>query len=166
MIDSVAASCMPASVQAGQSSQCTANVTGTGAFSSNVQWAVEPSGIGSISSDGTFIGAAVGTATITGTSAQDPSKSGTTSVTVTPVTGIIALTVLDLPPGANASVSVSGPGGYSAQETGSQNLQNLALGTYTLKASSVHFGNYSYLPTTSSVTVNVANSTPVSASVD
>ncbi len=113
--------------------------------------------------------------------ASAESSSGTLAITVanpTPgggpsnaapfqvVAGTLSISVADLPGGANAAISVSGPGGYSSQVTGSQTLQNLSYGSYTITASSVHFGTNTYLPVTASTTVNIPNGTVVDAKVD
>lgn len=84
-IISVTVTCSPATIIFGQTSQCSATVTGTGNFSSGVTWMASA---GTISSSGLFTppsgGAATLQATITATSTQDTSKSGTTTVTVNP----------------------------------------------------------------------------------
>jgi acid phosphatase len=80
-ISSVAPSCSPDTITTGATSQCTANIQGTGSFSSAITWSV--SGGGTISSAGLYTApASAVTATITATSTQDPSKSGTAAVTV------------------------------------------------------------------------------------
>ena len=89
-----------------------------------------------------------------------------TSFTVSATTGTLAISVVDLPSGANAAITVSGPSGFSTTVTGSQTLQNLAFGTYTVTPSSVHYGNYTYSPTTGSVSINIANTAPVTSNVD
>ena len=84
-ITSVAASCSPSTIQSGQTSQCSASVTGTGSFSSLVTWTAS---LGSISPSGLFTAPVVTSSTmvtITATSTQDSSKSGTAIVTVLPV---------------------------------------------------------------------------------
>lgn len=70
-----------ATVVNGSSQQYTANVQGTNSPSQAVTWAI--SGAGSISSTGLATGAA-GTYTVTATSVQDPTKSGTETFTVLP----------------------------------------------------------------------------------
>ena len=82
-VSSVAASCTPTSVPTGQTSQCSAVVSGTGSYSTSVTWSVSPTSIGTVSSSGVFKPASVGTATITATSTQDSTKSGNATVTVT-----------------------------------------------------------------------------------
>lgn len=85
-ITSVTAFCSPSTVQYGQSSQCSATVMGTGNFSSAVTWTAST---GSISSSGVFNAPSAGNVsllvTVTATSTQDTSKSGTATITVNPV---------------------------------------------------------------------------------
>ena len=91
-ITSVSASCKPTSLQTGATSQCTAAVTGTGGYSSAVTWSVAtvPSGnstVGTINNAGLYTApGAVPTpnlVSITATSTEDTTKSGSTSVTIT-----------------------------------------------------------------------------------
>lgn len=78
-ITSVSASCTPASIQTGQTSQCSATVAGTGDYSSAVTWSATN---GTITATGVFTPTAAGTATINATSTQDSTKSGSAAVTV------------------------------------------------------------------------------------
>ena len=84
-ITSVTVSCSPATILYGQTSQCSATVTGTGNFSSGVTWMASA---GTISSSGLFMAPSGGVTslqvTITATSTQDTSKSGTATVVVNP----------------------------------------------------------------------------------
>jgi hypothetical protein len=80
-ITSITVSCDPASVQTGQTSQCTAKVVGTGSYSSSVTWS---SSAGSINSSGLLTApSTAGSATVTATSTQDSTKAGSTVVTIT-----------------------------------------------------------------------------------
>ncbi len=80
-VTSVTASCSPATVQAGQMSQCTATVSGTGTYNTAVTWSASE---GSINSAGLFTAPnSTGSSTITATSVQEMSQSGAASVTVT-----------------------------------------------------------------------------------
>jgi len=82
-VTSVTVTCSPASIQTGQTSQCTAAVTGTGSYSSAVTWAATPANMGTVNSAGLYTASATaGTATVTATSAQDASKSGSATITV------------------------------------------------------------------------------------
>lgn len=80
-ITSVSASCAPASIQIGQTAQCTASVTGTGTYNTAVTWSASP---GSINPSGLFTApTSAGSVTITATSVEDTSKSAIASLTVT-----------------------------------------------------------------------------------
>jgi len=81
-ITSVSVSCSPSSVQVNQTSKCSAVVAGTGNFSSSVTWSVDN---GSIDQMGNYTApASATTAHVKATSVQDSTKSGMTSITVTP----------------------------------------------------------------------------------
>ena len=84
-ITSVTVTCSPSTILYGQTSQCLATVMGTGAFSSGVTWMASA---GTISSSGLFTAPSGGVVslqvTVTATSMQDSSKSGTATVTVNP----------------------------------------------------------------------------------
>jgi len=99
-ITSVTASCSPSTVASGLTSNCSASVMGTGNFSSTVTWTTSA---GQISSAGVLTAPIVtgnSTVTVTATSAQDSSKSGTAMVTVTPTQGAnnVAPIVVDAGP--------------------------------------------------------------------
>jgi len=80
-ITSVSLSCNPTSIAGTQTSQCAATVSGTGNYSSAVTWSATA---GTISNSGFFTAASnSGTITVTAKSAQDPTKSGTTTITIT-----------------------------------------------------------------------------------
>ena len=59
-------------------------------------------------------------------------------------TGNLQLTVEGLPSNAEAAVSVTGPEDYSTAVTGSQTLQNLRTGSYTVSAETVSHQGLSY----------------------
>ncbi len=127
-ITSVAVSCTPASLQTGQTSQCSATVTGTGSYSSAVTWSVSPSSMGSISSAGIFTSSATGTATITATSAQDSTKSGSSTVTVSAPPTITSVNVScspsTVPEGENSqcTATVQGTGNFDPTVTWTASL--------------------------------------------
>jgi len=84
-ITAVTVTCLPSPIQSGQQNQCNATVTGTGSFLTDVTWQANG---GSISTAGVFTAPVVlspTTFTITATSSQDTSKSGTATVVVNPV---------------------------------------------------------------------------------
>jgi len=118
-VTSVSISCSPTSVQSGQTSQCSATVTGTGSYNSSVTWSASA---GTINSSGLFTApAAAATVTVTATSTEDTSKSGNTSVTVTtaPPT-ITSVSVSCSPPSvetgqtSQCAATVTGTGSYSS----------------------------------------------------
>lgn len=83
-ITAVSVSCTAASIQVGQTDQCSATVSGTGNYSSAVSWSAVS---GTISSSGLYTAPATvpasGSDTVTAASTEDSTKSGTYSVTVT-----------------------------------------------------------------------------------
>jgi hypothetical protein len=92
---------------------------------------------------------------------------GTTTsagVTYTVGTGALSVTVSGLPGGVNASVTVSGPGGFVQTLTGSQMLSGLAPGSYAVSAAAVTSGSSTYNPTPTSQTASVTSGTTASAS--
>ena len=113
----------PATITTAQTSQATATVMGTGAFSTGVTWSVSPTGIGAISAAGLFTPSMTGTATITATSTEDKTKSGSATVTVNAVPAITAVTVTVSPATittaqtAQATATVTGTGAYSSTVT-------------------------------------------------
>ncbi len=80
--------------------------------------------------------------------------------------GALALTVAGLPPGTDAAVTVSGPGGYSRQVTASETLTGLAAGQYAVTAMPVSDGAQQYSPAPSSQTTSVGASGTASATVN
>ena len=101
-VASVSVSCSPTSVSSGGTSQCSAVVTGTGNFSTAVNWSASA---GSISSSGLLTAPTVTTSlvdTVTATSVQNSGVAGTATVAVNPSTasGNSAPIVVDAgPPG-------------------------------------------------------------------
>jgi len=79
-ISSVSVTCAPASISPNKTAQCTANVQGSGSFSSTVNWSASA---GSISSAGVFTAPAnTGNVTVTATSTANQAEFGTASVNV------------------------------------------------------------------------------------
>ncbi len=109
-ITSVSVSCSPTTVTSGQTSQCSATVSGTGNFSMAVVWS---SSAGTISSSGLLTTPTVSSTTqitVTATSVQDVTKSGTATVTVNPsmATNNVQPIVVDAgPAGASGVVNVA-----------------------------------------------------------
>jgi hypothetical protein len=84
-------------------------------------------------------------------------------------TGSLAVSVGGLPSGTSASVSISGPAGFSQTVTGTQTFTRLAPGSYTVTATSVSASGSTFAPTplTRTVTVSaslVATAAPVTYS--
>ncbi len=75
--------------------------------------------------------------------------------------GSLRVTILGLPTGSAATVTVTGPGGFNQSVTTTQTLSQLAPGTYAVTATDVNIGGaqYSPNPVTQSVTVNSNQST-------
>jgi hypothetical protein len=79
-VSSVAISCTPAALAPGDTSQCSATVHGTGTLNSAVTWSVSA---GTINSSGAFTApSSPEKVTVTATSVQDSTITGTTSLTV------------------------------------------------------------------------------------
>ena len=144
-VTSVSVTCTPTSVQTGQTSQCSASVSGTGNYSSAVTWSATG---GTVSSGGVFTPSAAGTATITATSAQDSTKSGNATVTVTaPTKATPTVTAIPTPSsittaqGLSVNVTVSGGTGNPAP-TGSAILTG---GGYTSATATLTNGYITFL---------------------
>lgn len=60
------------------------------------------------------------------------------------VTGALTLSVTGLPAGAAASISISGPAGYTHTSLGSGTLSGLVPGTYVISAPAIQSGSLSY----------------------
>jgi hypothetical protein len=75
-----------------------------------------------------------------------------------PSGGSLRITVVGLPSGTPASVSVSGPSGFSQMVTATQTIPGLAPGTYTVSASTITVGSTEYSPSPVSQTVAVSGS--------
>ena len=166
----VGASCNPTSITAGQTSQCTASVSGTGSFSSTVTWTA--SGNGTINpTSGLFTASTVPfttQVTITATSTQDTTKTGSTVITVATaglvnsVSATCSPTNIQTGQFAACSAMVNGSGNFSPNVTWTASAgtinpitgvySNTTPGTYTITASSQQD------PTkTATVPVTVAN---------
>jgi hypothetical protein len=76
----------------------------------------------------------------------------------------LRVSVLGLPNGSAAAVTVSGPGGYSQSITATQTLTGLTPGPYSIAATSVSFGPSHYSPSPANQTVTVG-SAPATASI-
>jgi hypothetical protein len=138
-ITSVSSSCSPASVPTGSTSQCTATVSGTGSYTSTVTWSV--AGVpGGNSATGTITAAGLYTApsavpstnpvSITATSTEDSTKSGSAAVTIT-----AALTSIQVTP-AFPSISVAQTRQFTATGTYSDNSTQILTSGVTWSSSS------------------------------
>ena len=67
----------------------------------------------------------------------------------------LSFTIAGLPTGASARVSVSGPGGYTAQVTGSRTIGGLAAGTYAVGAQYVNAQSQTWSASVSAGSVTV-----------
>lgn len=122
-ITSVTVNCNPTTLLPGQTSQCTATVTGTGNFSNAVTWSASA---GTISSSGLFTAPSTNASlqvSVTATSTQDTSKSGAATIVVNPVvTGNVLPIIVDAGPtgnyvnGAFATVHICVPGTNNCQD--------------------------------------------------
>lgn len=79
--------------------------------------------------------------------------------------GSLAVTIGSLPSGSAAFVHVSGPGNYSADLAGSQTLDGLAPGEYTIAALPVLVGTSTWLPAPETQTVTVVAGATAAAGV-
>ncbi len=122
-ISAVSPTCTPSTIEVDATSQCNATVQGTGNYSSAVTWSA---GAGTIDSSGLFTApASPGSVTVTVTSKQDATKSGTATITVQSPQGGTATAVgvtctpSSVATGATSqcSATVQGTGNYSSAVT-------------------------------------------------
>ena len=145
-ITSVSVACAPTSIQTGQTSQCSATVTGTGAYSSAVTWSATG---GTIASSGVFTATSAGNATITATSTEDSTKSGSATVTITVPNAITSVSITCSPSSiltgqtSPCSANVAGTGTFSTAVTWSATagaitssgvFSSAVIGTVTITA--------------------------------
>ena len=172
-ITSVSVSCNPTSVQVGQTSQCTATVTGTGNYSSAVNWSVNgmPGGYpaaGTISSSGLYT-APIGvpnpnTVTVTATSLQDGSKAGNTTVTITTSTTTITSVSVSCNPTSvqtgqtsQCTATVTGTGSYNSAVNWSVNSVQSGNSTVGTISTTGLYTAPSSIPSTNPVTVTATS---------
>jgi hypothetical protein len=118
-ITSVSVACNPSIVAINATSQCNATVQGTGSYSSAVTWSANG---GTINSSGLFTApASAGSVTVTATSTQDTTKSGTASITVQSAPSTITSVSVACNPSTVATnatsqcnATVQGMGSYSS----------------------------------------------------
>src|ERR1700730_14535247 len=126
-VTSVSVTCSPSTIQSGQTSQCTSSVAGTGNFSATVSWNVTGSVAGSVDKNGLYTAPATVSSstqvTITATSIQDSTKSGSSTVVVNPAATItsvlVSCTPSDVQPGGTSqcSAKVQGTENFSSAVT-------------------------------------------------
>jgi len=86
---------------------------------------------------------------------------------LTPTTGSLVVAVDDLPNGAPAAVTISGPSGYNELLTGDQTLNGLEPGAYTMTARPVDYGDVTYVTQTATgQTVSVTADAVSRATID
>jgi len=153
-LTSVAVTCVPSTIAPNATSQCTASVQGTGSYSLAVTWT---SSLGTISAAGLLTApGAVGSATVSAKSVEDPTKSGEATVTVQLVT----------PRSKHVVVVMEENSSYSSVVGNSQwpNLNSLikagALPTNYYADTHPSIGNY-FVLTTGQVLTNDDSSTQV-----
>ena len=150
----VAVSCSPTAVNTGATAQCTANVQGTGSYSSSVTWTASG---GTVSTSGLFTApATAGAISITATSTQDGSKTASASVTVQYVTATSRHVVMVMEENQGYSTVVRS----SAWPNLNNLIANGALATNYYANTHPSIGNYLML-TTGQVLTNDDNSTMV-----
>ena len=151
----------------GQTSQCTASVQGTGAFNASVTWTASQD---TITASGIYTAGMVTTitqVTITATSGQDPTKSGSVTITVNPPPP----TFIPIP---DITLSALGqkitPVDLSLYVQGGTGPYTLAIKTQTLLDSVVCsivgtqlVSDYGYYPGTNTITITVTDAAQNSA---
>ena len=79
----------------------------------------------------------------------------------------LSIAVLGLPAGALATITVNGPGSYTRTVTGSEEINLLTPGVYTITSSEVQAGGKTYRPAPPAQTLSLtASATPTAATVD
>ncbi len=82
-----------------------------------------------------------------------------------PSTGSLAIAVSGLPTGAQAMISVTGPGGYTHSVAATETIPGLDEGTYTIASQTVESGGAFYTPQPTSQVATVTSSLTASATV-
>ncbi len=135
-------------------------VTGPNSFSRTVTATQTikdlPAGAYTIAASGTTSGATSFTPSSTSLNVT-VTKGSTVSRTITYSSSSTSLSidVEDVPSGASAAITVTGPGGFSQSVSGSTAFTALASGTYSVSASNVVSGGITYTPTPASQTATL-----------
>ncbi len=145
-------------------------VTGPGGFSQNLTATQTLSGLtpGSYTIAGSNVasgGSTYAPAPVSQSKAVSAGATAAASVIYAATTGGLTVTISGLPGGTNASVTVTGPGGFSQNLTATQTLNGLTAGGYTVTAASVTSGSFGYSPVPGSQSVTVSGGATASASV-
>lgn len=82
-----------------------------------------------------------------------------------PSTGSLTLTVSGLPAGTAASITVTGPGGYSHAVTATESISGLEEGPYTIASQPVESGASFYTPVPTSQVATIASNQTSAAAV-
>jgi hypothetical protein len=98
------------------------------------------------------------------TVAQSDTPSAAT-VTYGPVDGALTVTVVGLPPGMSAVITVSGPNGFTQSVPATQTLTGLAAGNYVVDAATTSSCGTHYNGSPATQTVSVATGATASANV-
>ncbi len=169
-ITSVAVTCTPATVQSGQTSSCTATVTGTNTPNAAVSWG---SSAGSIDVNGVFTAPAVTASTavtITAVSIQDSTQTGTATVTVVPLTTIsVSCSPAAIQPRQSSQCTALANGAGTAAVNWSSTIGTISLSglftapqvTASTQATITAVTQIGGVTGTASVTVNVNNALPL-----
>jgi len=107
---------------------------------------------------------ATGTANVVYAAQTQPTPP-TPPTSPTPTTGSLQVNVSGLPSGVNASLSVTGPNGFSQTLSASKTLTGLALGSYAVTAASVTSSGITYLASVSGSPATVSAGVTAKASV-
>jgi hypothetical protein len=143
-VTSVSVTCSPSAIQVGQTSQCTSTVQGAGSFNIAVNWSLAGTAVGSVDGNGLYIAPATVTsstqAKVTATSIQDPTKSGSAIIIVSPLPSTIASVSVTCSP---STVQVGGTSQCSATVQGTGNINSaviwsIASGGGTISTSGVY----------------------------
>ena len=153
-ITSVAVTCNPSTIALNATSQCAATVQGTGAYSSAVTWAASG---GSISASGIFTApASPGSETVTATSVEDTSKSGTATVIVELLTPQSKHVVIVMEENQSYATVVGNTSGWPNLNS---LISNGALATNYYANSHPSIGNYFMLTTGQLLTTDDSSTT-------
>lgn len=167
---------LPTAIPALSTLSLSVAITSKGAPNTNVTWTVNGvangnAQLGTITTQGN--GAVIYTAPATppsgpvqiaATSVADPSKSATLTLGIEPVQAL-NVSILELPAGVPANITVTGPNGYTQQVTSQKQILVLP-GSYTVIANSVVGSASRYFPGVTSQTVQVASAVPSTVTVD